>query len=149
MEEGKMSNARITRLLAEIKRSLEVARSITDMVYDDFMRDIRNRYTLRLAIVEIVEASVSLGLYILREFLNIKVVEGYSQVFRRLVEHGVISARIGEEMERLVRLRNLIIHRYWEVDDSRIYKEARGSGLKIVEDFIKEVSDYVSRARDV
>mgnify|MGYP000005724646 CR=1 FL=1 len=119
-----MINERIERLLAEIKDSLKIARSIINMKYDEFIHDIRNRYTLRLAVVEIVEASVSLGLYILREFLNIRRVEGYSQVFRKLVEHGVVSSRIGEEMEKLTRLRNLIIHRYWEVDDSRIYKEA-------------------------
>lgn len=144
-----MSDVRINKLLTEIKYSLKVARSIVDMDYDDFIRDIRNRYTLRLAVVEIVEASASLGLYILREFLSVRRVEGYSQIFRKLVERGVISSRIGEEMERLTRLRNLIIHRYWEVDDSRMYKEARNNGLKVVEDFIKEVEDYVFRARNV
>jgi len=30
-------------------------------------------------------------------------------------------------MENLAKLRNLIIYRYWEIDDSRIYKEAKGS----------------------
>ncbi len=50
-------------------------------------------------------------------------------------------------MENLAKLRNLIIHRYWEIDNSRIYKEAKGNGLKVVEDFVKEVEEYVSRTR--
>jgi len=144
-----VNDERIKRLLAEIGESLKVARSITSMEYDEFIRDIRNRYTLRLAIVEIVEASASLGLYILREFLSIRRVEGYSHIFRRPVEHGVISPRLGEEMEKLTRLRNLIIHRYWEIDDSRIYREVKGNGLKIIEDLIKEVEEYVIRIRNV
>lgn len=144
-----MNDERIKRLLAEIRESLKIARSITDMEYDEFIRDIRNRYTLRLAIVEIVEASASLGLYILRKLLGIKRVEGYPHIFRRLVEHKVISPRIGEEMEKLTRLRNLIIHRYWEIDDSRIYRETKSNGLKIIEDLIKEVEEYVIRIRNV
>ncbi len=140
-----MSAERVEILLAEIRDSLEIARSMVDMDYSSFIRDVRNRYTLRLALVEIVESATSLGLYLLREIFNIKKVEGYSQVFKKLVEHGVISPEVGEEMRRLVKLRNLIIHRYWEVDDSRIYREARDSGLDVVKKFVEEVEEYVSR----
>ena len=52
-------------------------------------------------------------------------------------------------MEKLTRLRNLIIHRYWEIDDSRIYRETKSNGLKIIEDLIKEVEEYVIRTRNV
>lgn len=62
-------------------------------------------------------------------------------------DHGVISPKVGEDIENLAKLRNLIIHRYWEIDNSRIYKEAKGNGLKVVEDFVKEVEEYVSRTR--
>jgi uncharacterized protein YutE (UPF0331/DUF86 family) len=47
-------------------------------------------------------------------------------------------------MRRLTRLRNLIIHRYWEVDDFRIYREARESGLGMIERFMEEVEKYAS-----
>ena len=79
------------------------------------MKDIRNKYTLRHLIVEIVEASVSPGLCILRDLIGLKKIDGYTTVFRRLVETGVLSSRTGLDMGKLVRLRNLVIHRYWEV----------------------------------
>ncbi|RLE97641.1 MAG: hypothetical protein DRJ63_08890 [Thermoprotei archaeon] len=142
-----MSCTQIERLLMEIRKSLEIAKNIVSMDYNEFICDIRNRYTLRLALVEIVESSSSLGLHILREFLGVNKVEGYSHIFRLLRDRGVISPKVGEDMENLAKLRNLIIHRYWEIDDSRIYKEAKGSGLKVVEDFVKEVEEYVSRTR--
>ncbi len=53
-----------------------------------------------------------------------------------------------EKKEKFGRLRNSIIHRYWEVDGSKIYREARDSGLKVIEKFIREVRTYVSRARN-
>jgi uncharacterized protein YutE (UPF0331/DUF86 family) len=135
---------RVERSLDDIRSSLEIAKRIVEMSYGDFLRDFRNRYTLRLALVEIVEASVNLGLYLLRELLGVVRVEGYTKIFDDLVEHGVLSPDVGEAMRRLTRLRNLIIHRYWEVDDSRIYREARESGLGMIERFMEEVEKYAS-----
>ena len=85
------------------------------------------------------------GLHILRERCRLEA-EGYVQVFRRLTECGVLTVETGEGMARLARLRNLIVHRYWEVDDIRVYTEVRREGLSLVRRFIGEVKAYVSRA---
>ncbi len=135
---------RVRRLLADIEKSLSVAKRVVELGEEEFLSDIRNAYTLRLAIVEILEASVSLGLQILKE----EEVEGYRQVFGGLLRRGVISPDVYKEMVRLVGLRNLIVHRYWEVDDLRVYREARGSGLKVIERFVEEVGKYAARAGD-
>ncbi|MCS7365683.1 MAG: DUF86 domain-containing protein [archaeon GB-1867-035] len=141
-----MRDGRLKRLLEEIRSSLNIVKSMVDMDHASFTIDLRNRYTLRLALVEVVEASVNLGIYILRNFLGVRRVEGYLQVFRSLVNYGVISPEVGDEMEKLTRLRNLIIHRYWEIDDSRIYKEAKSNGLKVILKFIEEIEKYASQA---
>ena len=67
-------------------------------------------------------------------------------MFKKLVEHGVLSRDVGEGMVRLARLRNLIEHRYWEVDDARLYREVREEGIGLVRRFIGEVERYASRA---
>jgi uncharacterized protein YutE (UPF0331/DUF86 family) len=46
-------------------------------------------------------------------------------------------------MAKLASLRNQIVHRYWTIDDLRIYKEAKENGLGTIESFIKEMTDYV------
>ena len=125
-----------------------IARDMASVSYTEFMRDIRNRYTLRLALIEIVEAAADLGLYLLKEIAGVRRIRGYSEIFKKLVEHGILSNEVGTGMEKLARLRNLIIHRYWDVNDARIYEEAKDNGLKIIESFIKEVMEYASRDRD-
>ena len=72
---------------------------------------------------------------------------GYVDVFKRLGEKRVLSLKVSEGMQRLARLCNLILRRYWEIDAKRFYEEARGSGLGIVKNFVKEVRDYVRRYR--
>ncbi|PLJ78201.1 hypothetical protein [Infirmifilum sp. SLHALR2] len=60
----------------------------------EFIGNVRNRYTLRLGVVEIVEAATSIGLHILRERL-IEEAEGYVQVSGKLAERGVLSRDAG------------------------------------------------------
>lgn len=141
-----MDRERIIRLLEEIKDSLKVAENIVSMDLEAFISDIRNKYTLRMVLVEIVEAATSLGLHILREKYSESEIEGYAKVFKILTEHGVVSRHVSEGMERLVRLRNLIVHRYWEVDDARLYREAKANGLDIIRSFIREVESYVFKS---
>ena len=138
-----MDRDRILRLLKEIRESLRVVEAVASLDLSEFIADVRNRYTLRLGIVEIVEAATAIGLHVLRERFN-EDVEGYVQVFRKLLERGVLSRDVGEGMIKLVRLRNLIVHRYWEVDDTRMYREIREEGIRLVRRFIGEVERYVS-----
>jgi len=51
-------------------------------------------------------------------------------------------------MKKLVGLRNLLVHRYWEVDDSRIYKEARREELEVIKEFVKVILAHVSRRKE-
>ncbi len=134
-----------SKLLDDIENALNLAKNITSLNPNDFLGDIRNRYTLRFIIVEVIEAMTSLGLNILRVCFNTSA-ESYLEVFRKLVECKVISHETGRNMERLARLRNLIVHRYWEIDDFRIYREAREGGLDNMKMFVEEVKRYVSRA---
>lgn len=48
------------------------------------------------------------------------------------MEYEVISSNVDTGMEKLTRLRNMTIHRYWEADDARIYMEAKERGLSII-----------------
>jgi len=91
------------------------------------------------------EAATLIGLHILREQFN-DTAEGYVQVFRKLLERGIISRDTGEGMIKLARLRNLIVHRYWDVDEVRVYTEIKEVGIELVKKFIREVEEHVSRA---
>ena len=57
----------------------------------------------------------------------------------------VISRDTASIMRNLIHLRNRIIHRYWTVDDSRLYNETKNIGLKAYKKFLKEVEDYVKK----
>nr|WP_245534193.1 HepT-like ribonuclease domain-containing protein [Thermofilum pendens] len=69
--------------------------------------------------------------------------ESYAEAFLKLGEKGVVSMETAMKMAKLASLRNIIVHRYWAIDDARILNEAKGSGTKAVREFIDEVLRYV------
>ncbi len=64
--------------------------------------------------------------------------EGYVQVFRRAAEY--LLGGENDTLVRLARLRNLIVHRYCEVDDHLIWRVARGNG-------VEEIRRIIARLR--
>ncbi len=58
--------ARLLNVLRDLESSLERMRKITSLSEEDFLRDYRNLYTLRMLIVEVVEAIVDVSLLLVR-----------------------------------------------------------------------------------
>lgn len=50
---------------------------------------------------------------------------GYRDVIREARESGLIGTREASTLKSLAGLRNVIVHRYWEVEDERLHRETR------------------------
>ena len=116
----------IKKLLHEIEEALGV---IEKVVRRKRLR-IDDKYALRYAIVEIVESLALISQRIARAMDY--PLEGYIEAMKFYSKAHILDEDIVKGLVRLARLRNLIIHRYWEIDDNRIVAEARGSGLEII-----------------
>ena len=56
-----------------------------------------------------------------------------------LGERGIIPRDLATAMRRFAGLGNLLVHRYWEVDDARLYRELKEEGLKTLRRFLRYV----------
>ncbi|MFH2110831.1 MAG: HepT-like ribonuclease domain-containing protein [Candidatus Bathyarchaeota archaeon] len=52
--------------------------------------------------------------------------EGYADCFKRLGERKAIAEELAGRLASAARLRNLLVHRYWEIDDRRVYSSIKG-----------------------
>ncbi len=134
----------VYRVINDIKEALKLIYKITGASIDVFISDLGLRYALRHSIIVIVEAIADLGVHILEKCYNLTP-GSYGEVLDSLWRSGVISYNTYSRVYGLVSLRNRIIHRYWTVDDKKIYLDARGSGVKAIEEFIEEVENFVSK----
>lgn len=112
------------------------------MGMDDFIRSRRAGYSLRYSMVMLVESLADLAVAILEKDFE-ESPGSFRGAFIRLAVRGVICADTAQSMAGLVSLRNIIVHRYWIVDDLKIYNSAEKSGVNKIEKFIEEIISYV------
>jgi len=132
----------VERRLGEIEEATKYVSLLLEEGEEKFASSFKSRLALRHLILMIVESAASIALHILAEDFEERA-ESYGEAFEKLARRGVLKPETALEMAAMARLRNLIVHRYWLVDDLRIYREARGSGLEIVRRFVEEVRRYV------
>ncbi|KYH36451.1 MAG: hypothetical protein AYL29_013880 [Candidatus Bathyarchaeota archaeon B24] len=139
---SRLDRNRVDRLLTEIREAVAVVEGALAVEEESFLRDTRSIYAVRYAIVKIVEAAALIGSQILEAIYGVAP-ETYSEVFEQLGKRGVLSPNVSMSFKKLAGLRNILVHRYWSVDDSRVYREAKGNGLKTIKMFIDEIRRYV------
>ncbi len=70
------------------------------------------------------EALGSICVHVLARRFQVAV-SNYAECFQRLEQKGVLSAELSNKLRKMVRFRNIPVHRYWEVDDQRVLDYAR------------------------
>jgi uncharacterized protein YutE (UPF0331/DUF86 family) len=132
-----VDSERLSRALRDLERSVHFIEQILNHSLDEFLNDDEAVYTLRYAVIEAVEAAVQIGLILLRETGARPA--SFGEVFQMLCERGIIPRDLAAAMRRFAGLRNLLVHRYWEVDDTRLCRELREEGLKTLRRFMRHV----------
>lgn len=120
----RVSDARLA--LSELRRL--ASKSFGEMSVDE-------RYSMRYNIIALVEAIVSLCIHIAVEEYGLR-----PRTYREALR--LVSEKIGVEcmgdLEALVGLRNILVHRYWIVDDERIYRSIK-ENFKCIEKLLNRI----------
>jgi len=127
--------------ISEIKESVDNVRRIAAMPDDELFSDFRNISALKYQLTVALEAAGSICVHVCSRELNAAVTE-YAECFDRLRKSGLLTPALSAELSKVARFRNLLIHRYWEVDDKKVVEYAR-SELGVFDEYIKAIGALV------
>ena len=68
----------------------------------------------------------------------------YSDYVKLCAEHNVLSEELGKRLINATRLRNVIVHRYLEIDYEKLYEES-SKLIDIATEFEKQIRNYAGR----
>ncbi len=137
----RVNKHQLSLFLSEAREALEVAKQIlSEHSLEEFMHDMEARYALRHALVLLVEALAD-ALTLILEADHGVAPESYREAMLLGGEAGIIPYEDAEELAKLASLRNVLIHRYWRVDDARLYRET-GKGLEKIARVLEALSRY-------
>ncbi len=114
-------------LRAKLKDMLDAVRELRTLTSKPF--DTLSKYeklSMRYLVIQVVESALSICLHIVSELGLIA--STYSECFE-LLEGRIIDGRLASNLASAARLRNLLVHRYWEISDELLYESVkRGLG---------------------
>ena len=122
---------------AEITGAIRKIQSYAALPDETFWADERNLYSVKYLLLQAMEAAGSICVHVMaKEFQQ--AASNYSSCFESLAEREVISGDLSSKLRKMIRFRNILVHRYWEVDDSKILEYARSDARDLI-DFLRAV----------
>ena len=120
--------------ISDIKESVEI---LSDYASRDTEDLLKNQETLRSAkytFVVLAEATINIATHICVETLD-EAPASYADSFHILAENDFIDLRTSEKMAQLAGFRNLLVHRYADIDEEQMI-EMMKEDLSWVNDFV-------------
>jgi len=125
----------VRKLLSDIEEAISIILEDCSKPFAALSR--AEKSEIRYYIVVLVEAVIALAYHIARYLYGIEP-RTPIHTLRLLADRGLIYHDELEDMVKLVRLRNLIVHRYWIVEDKIIYENVK-KNFKHVRSFVERV----------
>ena len=98
---------------------------------------LEGKYAIRYHIIVLAEALGSICLHITTEDFK-REPKSYSECFKIMEEKGICD--YAKDLTAMMRLRNLLTHRYWAIDDAQIYDSIKNN-FKVVDKFLRSVRE--------
>jgi uncharacterized protein YutE (UPF0331/DUF86 family) len=122
---------------AAIRRNIARVRGLASLPDDQFWADERNIETIKLWLIQLVQDAADLCNHLAVRLLS-EPPENYPECFELLHEAQILDETLAENLRKMARFRNLIVHRYWDVDDRRVLEIAR-TCLSDLEAFLEAI----------
>jgi len=134
---------KIKTLEKDLLDTISEIKSLISLEEEAFLKDRKNIYTLRYLLIEAVEAMANICNHILTR-LKGQVPKGYPDCFEKLSDAGIITKELGNKLRKVASLRNIIIHKYWEIDDRKVFNSAKVN-INDFEEFLKQINEILGK----
>lgn len=124
-----------------IEKNLKFLNEYKTKETSEIEKDYRDMQAIKYSLFEVTEACIDIANHIIA-VKGFERAEEYSKMFLILSENEVISKELGKELAKMAKFRNLLIHRYVEVDVEKLLEIIKFH-LKDVIEFIKRIKVYI------
>ena len=126
----------VHKLIQEINETISATIVATNKPYDRL--SMIEKYAIRYHLIVIAEALIALALHITRRMFNTRP-ETPIHALQILRDNQLLIGDEYRDVVNIVKLGNLLIHRYWTIDDEKIYNTVK-KDFKNLQRFLKRIS---------
>lgn len=135
-------NADLLRQRAkEIRDALEVLARYGHLPQEEFLARAESVDAAKYRLVVAIEAAISICNHLAARLAQ-RTPESYADCFSVLATTGIISKELADRLGQMARFRNLLVHLYWQVSDTRVW-EVLKDNLVDLETYLAAVGDLI------
>ena len=133
---------KIKKGVSEIEESINEINKIVSINEYEFWKDKRNITSVKYYLLEAIEAVGGICVHIVAKKFG-KGVNSLSECINILEEEEILDKELSLRLKKIVKFRNKLIHKYWEIDDKLVYEYAKNETDDFT-DFIKEIKKILT-----
>ena len=135
---------KIKKGTADIRAAVDKIRGLVSAPDQAFWADERNILSVERLMLIILEAVGNLSLHVLAKKFK-KSADAPAECIELLAAENIFNEDLSGRLRRAMRFRNILVHRYWEVDRKKVYEYAQNN-LKDFEDFLESINKLTKLA---
>ncbi|MEE8179891.1 MAG: DUF86 domain-containing protein [bacterium] len=121
-----------------IDRNLNFLKDYSGVSEAQFLESYKDVQAAKFSLLECIEACMDIANHIIAS-RRLRRPEGYAEAFEILGSEGIIDRKLADGLGDMARFRNLLVHRYGEVDNKRVLSIVQ-ENLGDIESFLESVS---------
>jgi len=106
---------RLERLIGSMRSALALLVELRDLPESEFLSDRHKQSSAKYNFTAAIEAAIDIASHIISR-KALRVPEDYADTFQVLCEAGIVPSDFSEELKKMARFRNRLVHLYWNVD---------------------------------
>ena len=131
----------------EVRASIDRIRELVAVDDTAYFADDRNQYSVQFLLLTAMEATASICGHLMATTAG-SAPSSYGECLDGLGASGIIDPELNKCLIQMARFRNLLVHRYWEVDEHRVLDYARHH-LGDFEAYLVAVGEWLDGPRAV
>ncbi len=133
--------------MGEIRESVEKIRAYAALSDEKFFADERNLHTVSHLLLVCIEAVAVICNHLLARLAK-KAPASYGECFEGLKALGILDDALTDNLTGMARFRNILVHRYWDVDPQRVLRYAR-ENLGDFEAYNEQIARFIAQQAKV
>jgi uncharacterized protein YutE (UPF0331/DUF86 family) len=115
-----VDNERFSKLLSAVRNSLRLLLSLAALPKDDFLKDEHKISSAKYNFIAAIEAVIDINNHVISRN-KLRAPNDYADSFAVLYESLIIDKSFADELMKMARFRNRLVHLYWDVDSGELH----------------------------